>query len=29
MTLTTVNPALLDTQAQYTGFKNRIKDKMK
>ena len=24
MTLTTVNPALLDTQAQYTGFKNRI-----
>jgi hypothetical protein len=24
MPLTTVNPALLDTQAQYTGFKNRI-----
>jgi hypothetical protein len=24
MALTTVNPALLDTQAQYTGFKNRI-----
>jgi hypothetical protein len=24
MTLTTVSPALLDTQAQYTGFKNRI-----
>ena len=24
MTLTTVNPALLDTQAQYTGFKNRV-----
>lgn len=24
MTLTTVNPALLDTQAQYNGFKNRI-----
>jgi len=24
MTLTTVNPALLDTQAQYTGFKNRL-----
>jgi hypothetical protein len=24
MTLTTVNPALLDTQAQYTGFKSRI-----
>jgi hypothetical protein len=26
MPLTTVNPALLDTQAQYTGFKNRIID---
>jgi hypothetical protein len=24
MALTTVSPALLDTQAQYTGFKNRI-----
>jgi hypothetical protein len=24
MALTTVNPALLDTQAQYTGFKNRL-----
>ena len=24
MPLTTVNPGLLDTQAQYTGFKNRI-----
>jgi hypothetical protein len=24
MPLTTVNPALLDTQAQYTGFKNRL-----
>ena len=24
MTLTTVNPALLDTQAQYNGFKNRL-----
>jgi hypothetical protein len=24
MALTTVNPALLDTQAQYTGFKSRI-----
>lgn len=24
MALTTVNPLLLDTQAQYTGFKNRI-----
>ena len=24
MSLTTVNPGLLDTQAQYTGFKNRL-----
>jgi hypothetical protein len=29
MTLTTVNAGMLDTQAQYNGFKNRIKDKMK